>query len=714
MISDPGRINLRKASRAAIVTAGLYALIVLGFDDDIVGLFAAFASFSALVFCDFGGALHARARAYFGVLVVGAALVALGTVVSEYTWAAAAVMAVVAFATVLVGALGGYFAASGITVILAYVLAAMVPGLDSTIVGREVGWVVGVAVAGVAALVLWPARERTVTRRAAADVADSLAAFVLDPTGETRASLDAASASLDASAGAVFRPAGAAARDRALVAVVRELRLAVQFSAQLRGTPDGADLALQRAVADELRAVAATLRVPSSTVDVSAIVIARAAHTEHLEGWVRDSMRERTSAAIIERFDAEFPGRALSLRVLALSANAATFSGAQLLGLDTAVDRAPADLTFLTAPTARVAFAHRLASHCNPSSVRFRAALRAAIGLAIAVAIGKAFDIQHGFWVVLGTLSVLRSNAFGTGVTAAQAVLGALIGFGVSSVVILGFGGNETLAWIALPVAIFLAAYTPGAIHFVVGQASFAVFVVLLFNIIQPEGWHTGLIRVEDIALGVSISIVIGAMLWPRGARAAAVDTFGVMLRDGAALMVASLRSLIDPEAHVDVDGPRNRAMASRDRAISALEDYTVERNGGHVDRDAWIALLSMSGTLLLASDGVARLSHDDPVVGCGDAGQELFTAATTLEGAIGHVADTIDPERGHVSDAVRTTLAPPADHGLAACINAHAHGDGVPPIALLWAREFVATVQQRVLSLESSDEPVDEQAGSR
>ncbi len=97
-------------------------------------------------------------------------------------------------------------------------------------------------------------------------------------------------------------------------------------------------------------------------------------------------------------------------------------------------------------------------------------------------------------------------------------MLGALIGFGVSTVVILGFGGNETLAWIGLPIAIFLAAYTPGAVHYVVGQASFTVFVVLLFNIIEPEGWHTGLVRVEDIALGVTISLVIGTVLWPRGA----------------------------------------------------------------------------------------------------------------------------------------------------------------------------------------------------
>ena len=102
----------------------------------------------------------------------------------------------------------------------------------------------------------------------------------------------------------------------------------------------------------------------------------------------------------------------------------------------------------------------------------------------------------------------------------------------------------------------------------------------------------------------------------------------------------------------------------------------------------------------------MARLAHEDPVVACDEAGTQLLDAARRLDDAIEHVASTIDPERGHVSDAVVATLAPPADDGLARCIASHAQGDGVPPLALLWAREFVATVQQRVLTLERAAAP--------
>jgi uncharacterized membrane protein YccC len=65
----------------------------------------------------------------------------------------------------------------------------------------------------------------------------------------------------------------------------------------------------------------------------------------------------------------------------------------------------------------------------------------------------------------------------------------------------------------------FLAAYVPTAVSFLVGQAAFTLFVVVLFDLLQPQGWRLGLVRVEDIALGVGVSLVVAVLLWPRGAR---------------------------------------------------------------------------------------------------------------------------------------------------------------------------------------------------
>jgi hypothetical protein len=47
--------------------------------------------------------------------------------------------------------------------------------------------------------------------------------------------------------------------------------------------------------------------------------------------------------------------------------------------------------------------------------VRFENSIRGAVALAVSVFIAQRLRLQHAFWVVLGALSVLRSNALATG-----------------------------------------------------------------------------------------------------------------------------------------------------------------------------------------------------------------------------------------------------------------------------------------------------------
>ncbi len=92
---------------------------------------------------------------------------------------------------------------------------------------------------------------------------------------------------------------------------------------------------------------------------------------------------------------------------------------------------------------------------------------------------------------------------------------------------------------------VFLAAYTPAAVHFVVGQAAFSVLVVVLFNVLAPIGWHVGLVRIEDAFLGVSVSAVVGLALWPRGARGRVRAALAAVYRRGAAYLAAGLERVL-------------------------------------------------------------------------------------------------------------------------------------------------------------------------
>ena len=91
----------------------------------------------------------------------------------------------------------------------------------------------------------------------------------------------------------------------------------------------------------------------------------------------------------------------------------------------------------------------------------FRNAVRGAVGLALAVAVVEITDVEHGFWVVLGTLSVLRSNALGTGATALRAVGGTAVGFVVGSAIMIGVADHSVLLWVLLPVAVLVVGRGP-------------------------------------------------------------------------------------------------------------------------------------------------------------------------------------------------------------------------------------------------------------
>ena len=145
--------------------------------------------------------------------------------------------------------------------------------------------------------------------------------------------------------------------------------------------------------------------------------------------------------------------------------------------------------------------------------------LRGAAALAGAVLAADLAHAEHGFWVVLGTLSVLALDLrLSTGQSVVRALLGTVVGIVVGAGIVLAVGTNTTLLWVLLPPAILVMGVAPAAISFAAGQAAFTVTALILFDLLEPGGLDTGFIRVEDVALGGAVSLVVGLLLWPRGA----------------------------------------------------------------------------------------------------------------------------------------------------------------------------------------------------
>src|SRR5207245_8133701 len=105
--------------------------------------------------------------------------------------------------------------------------------------------------------------------------------------------------------------------------------------------------------------------------------------------------------------------------------------------------------------------------------------------------------------------------------TALRALGGTMLGFVLGALLLLGIGTSPAALWVALPIAVAVAAYAPGALPFTIGQAAFTVVVLVLFNLLAPAGWKVGLLRIEDVAIGCLVSLVVGGRFWPRGASSA-------------------------------------------------------------------------------------------------------------------------------------------------------------------------------------------------
>jgi uncharacterized membrane protein YccC len=252
------------------------------------------------------------------------------------------------------------------------------------------------------------------------------------------------------------------------------------------------------------------------------------------------------------------------------------------------------------------------ARHASVRSVWFINSARGALALAVAVAVADLTTVQHAFWVVLGTLSVLRTNAAATGSTALRAMVGTVIGFAVGGALLLAIGSSTTVLWVVLPIAVLVAAYAPGVAPFAVGQAAFTVTIAVLFNLLVPVGWKVGAVRVEDVALGCAVSVAVGSLFWPHGVAAVVGDDLADAYRAGSAYLAQALRAVSGlPSQAPDV---ATSAVTAGSRLDEALRGFLAEQGTKHISKEELWRLVGGTLRLRLTAHAIAlqpRISKD-------------------------------------------------------------------------------------------------------
>src|SRR5439155_7097123 len=411
--------------------------------------------------------------------------------------------AAVGFVTLFSGAFNGYVAAASTGAILLFVLPANIPAPNSAIPDRLFGFALAAGVGTAASLFLWPPRRRADLRRSVAGAMRSVVELIEADPAQAGASADAARAAVEglrrSFLGSQHRPAGPTNETAALVALPDELDWLLSFlepPLEMASVEDAEAMASAAAV---LRASIDRLEGGSAQADFDRLERARV-DLAHAVIRQLPELPPRADAAVLpETLETPFRVRA------------ATYSARQvgLYAMRATGGSVPSDEEADLAAPLRGSLdaAEQLAlEHASVRSVWLQNSIRGAVALAVSVFIAQRLSLQHGFWVVLGTLSVLRSNALSTGWSIASALGGTALGIVVGALLVIVIGTHHAGLWAVLPLAVLLAAYAPRAISFAAGPAGFTITLLVLFNIIQPVGWRVGVVRVEDVAIGFAVS----------------------------------------------------------------------------------------------------------------------------------------------------------------------------------------------------------------
>jgi uncharacterized membrane protein YccC len=574
--------------------------------------FAAFGGFATLVLVSFGGTRRDKLLAHVALALAGSVLLTIGTAVSYSTVLAALVTVPATFAVFYAGAAGPN-AASGVTgALLAYVLPAASPGTIAMIPDRLAGWWLASVVGTAAVLLLSPRPGDDRLRAAASELAAALAA-VLDQGlqgggGEPLEAITAGKDQLIARFTATpYRPTGLGVPGEALANCVELLEWCTSLVADtVRERPDlggaaGADRELLAAASSVLADVASMFAGGRRHPDLERLERARSESLAALAGLTADQPGFGEAAQIsfhahtIAGAASELGTEALIASRLADPARSAVEREHGQAG--TAAFQASRRLSGIAAVALRDA---------SLRSVWFINSLRGSIALAASVAIADLSSVQHGFWVVLGTLSVLRTNAASTGSTAFRALLGTAIGFVIGGVLLVAIGSSSAALWAVLPIAVFVAAYTPGTAPFAIGQAAFTVTVAVLFNLLAPVGWKVGVLRIEDVALGCGVSVLAGILFWPRGLASLVGDDLADAYRAGSSYLSQAI-AWASGSRQREPDGASATATAAH-RLDDSLRAFASEQGAKHVELAELWHLVGASLRLGLTAQLVAGL----------------------------------------------------------------------------------------------------------
>lgn len=152
----------------------------------------------------------------------------------------------------------------------------------------------------------------------------------------------------------------------------------------------------------------------------------------------------------------------------------------------------------------------------TPRSIIFRHALRLAVASTIAIAVYKFFRLEHGYWLIITVLVIVKLIFADTRKRALERILGSVAG-GILAVIIAALIQNIVVLDILL-VLFSILAFSHVRTNYGFYALFLTPFVVLMIDTVIPGDWKIAVVRILDTLIGGAIALVVSFSLRPKSA----------------------------------------------------------------------------------------------------------------------------------------------------------------------------------------------------
>lgn len=282
-----------------------------------------------------------------------------------------------------------------------------------------------------------------------------------------------------------------------------------------------------------------------------------------------------------------------------------------------------------------------LTASLTPRSAAFRHAVRTAACLAIAVWIGRALALSHGYWIPMTVAIVLRADYGATFSFGLLRVAGTLIGL-LLTTALLHFLPADAWVWLAVMAVLCAAFRYFGPVHYGVAVAALTGMVVLLLALAGEPAEPTMLSRLIATVIGSAMALAAYG-IWPTREREQIRPALTQLLEAYAAY-VGSLGSRTrrderrDPRLAVRVARANAEAAQARLLAEPATPAALAEFVQSLLANSNRLARTAMTLDAVLSGSAAVPQSLDRLLAGCASFLRQI--AAAVGRGRPAHSSD--------------------------------------------------------------------------